>query len=148
MTAVRSQGASTESAWRAVTWLFVLLLALVVAHDVDHVVNEERLYELKAPFWIFLPFQYGTFLAVLYLVWRREPYAPTFAAALGAISFFVFIVSHVLPFGLAPYADGDPIAINWALVFVPMAVAAALFFAALRLRALTGAAGRPQTSRA
>jgi hypothetical protein len=123
--------------WDAVGLLLAALLALVVGHDVDHVVNESRLGELSPVFWVFLPFQYGTYFAVLALVWRRNDAAPALAAALSAISVLGFAGAHLVPFGLLPYSDGDPLAISWALVFVPMGVAAVTFAVALRLWSLT-----------
>ena len=127
--------------WRALAVALAILLVLVAAHDVDHVVNEARLGELDAGFWAFLPFQYGAFVAVLVLTVRRHSQAPTLAAVLAAIAVLTFLVAHVLPFGPLPYADADPLAISWALVFVPMAMAAAAFVLALRLR-LAASAGR------
>jgi hypothetical protein len=121
--------------WGALLGALTLLLLLVVAHDVDHVVNEERLGELSAAFWVFLPLQYGAFLAVLFFVWRRYEAAPTLTVALAATSIIAFVGAHLLPFGLLPYADGEPLAISWALVFVPMAVAIAVIVISLRLRA-------------
>jgi hypothetical protein len=110
-----------------------VLLLLVVAHDVDHVVNEGRLGELSAAFWILLPFQYAAFLGTLALTLRRHPQAPTAVAALSAASVIAFAGAHLLPFGPLPYADGDPLAISWALVFVPMAVAIVAFGLALHV---------------
>jgi hypothetical protein len=114
--------------------VLVLLLLLVVAHDVDHVVNEGRLGELSAAFWAFLPFQYGVFVAVLVSVGRRSRQAPTLAAALAVTSVIAFAGAHLVPFGPLPYADGDPLAVSWALVFVPIAVAIGALAISLRLR--------------
>ena len=114
--------------------LLAVLLLLVLAHDIDHVVNEERLGELTVAFWLFLPVQYSAFVAVIALVWRRHGLGPTLASALAVTSVLGFVVAHVVPFGLFPYRDGDPLAISWALVFVPMAVALVTLAAALRLR--------------
>ena len=138
----RTDSTSTDSLWRALTLLFSALLILLVAHDVDHLVNEERLTELTTAFWVFLPVQYGTFVAVLAFVWSRQPQAPTLAAALAATTVVGFVIAHLVPFGLAPYGDGDPLAVSWALVFVPMAVGAAAFAVAMRLRSASGTTGR------
>ena len=127
----------TASAWRTLTLTLAALLLLVLAHDVDHVLSEDRLGELTAAFWVFLPFQYGVFLAVLVLVARRNERAPTLAAALAVIAVLAFVGAHLVPFGPLPYSEGDPLAISWALVFVPMAVALVVLAAALRLRAPT-----------
>jgi hypothetical protein len=124
-----------EDLWKALLGALALLLLLVVAHDVDHVVNEARLGELSAAFWVFLPLQYGAFLAVLFLAWRHHEAAPTLTVALAATSIIAFVGAHLVPFGLLPYADGDPLAISWALVFVPMTVAIAVIVISLRLRA-------------
>jgi hypothetical protein len=135
-----------EGLWTALTAALAALLLLVVAHDVDHVVNERRLGELSAIFWVFLPFQYGTFLVVLVFAWRRHSLAPTLVAALAGTSLLAFAGAHLAPFGPLPYADGDPLAISWALVYVPMAVAAATLILALRLRSETGAPSAPAGS--
>jgi peptidoglycan/LPS O-acetylase OafA/YrhL len=131
ITATRQDGLS--GLWRPLTWSLVLLVALLFAHDLDHVVNEDRLYELTTPFWVFLPFQYGAFALVLALVWRRDPGGPRLAVLLSALTVVGFIVSHVLPFGLAPYPDYDAPTISWVLVFVPMAAALLVLFEAGRL---------------
>jgi hypothetical protein len=125
---------SAAPRWQALGTLLTVLLLLVVAHDVDHVVNEERLGDLTVAFWLFLPVQYGAFLAVIALVWRRHSLGPTLACALAATSALAFVGAHLVPFGLLPYADGDPLAVSWALVLVPLAVALAALAAALRLR--------------
>lgn len=127
---------SPASRWQALGALLSVLLLLVVAHDVDHVVNEERLGELTVAFWLFLPVQYGAFLAVIGLVWRRHRLGPTLAGALAVTSVLAFVGAHLVPFGLLPYGDGDPLAISWVLVFVPMAVALAALAVAVRLRSV------------
>lgn len=129
-----SHGDTLAPRWRTLTAVLAILLLLVVAHDVDHVVNERRLGELSAAFWAFLPVQYGAFLGILALVWRRRPPAPTLVAALAAASVFALVGAHLVPFGPLPYADGDPLAISWALVFVPMVIAVVALTLALRLR--------------
>jgi peptidoglycan/LPS O-acetylase OafA/YrhL len=131
ITATRQDGSS--GLWRPLTWSLVLLVALLFAHDLDHVVNEDRLYELTTPFWVFLPFQYGAFALVIALVWRRDPRGPRLAVLLSALTVVGFIVSHVLPFGLAPYQDYDAPTISWILVLVPMAAALLVLFEAGRL---------------
>lgn len=138
MTQPRTDMDSVASAWRMLAAVLTVLLVLVVAHDVDHVLNEERLGELTAAFWVFLPVQYGVFLAVLALAWRRDPHAPTLAAALAAVAVLAFVGAHLVPFGPLPYAEGDPLAVSWALVFVPMAVALVALVLALRLRSAGG----------
>lgn len=85
-------------------------------------------------FWLFLPVQYSAFLAVIALVWRRHGLEPTLASALAVTSVLAFVGAHLVPFGLLPYRGGDPLAISWALVFVPMAVALVTLAVALRLR--------------
>jgi hypothetical protein len=121
-------------AWRALLWLLLALLALVVAHDVDHLVNQERQGGLVAGFWIFLPFQYAAFGLALYLVGRRHPRASAAAALLGILAVVAFIGAHLVPWGPQPFGDYDVPASSWILVFAPMSVAAALVAAALRLR--------------
>lgn len=134
--------------WRTLAAVFSVLLLLVVAHDVDHIANEERLGELSVAFWVFLPFQYGAFLAVLASLWQRHPLAPTLVAALAATALVAFIGAHLVPLGPLPYADGDPLVISWALVFAPMAVALAAFVVAMRLRSAERTARPERVSRA
>jgi hypothetical protein len=138
----------TDDLWRALRLLFSVLLVLLVAHDVDHLVEEERLTELTTAFWVFLPIQYGTFAAVLAFVWARNPQAPALAALLSATTVIGFVVAHLVPFGPAPYSDGDPLAVSWALVFVPIAVAAAAFAVAMQLRSASRAAATADIARA
>lgn len=133
--AAGTEAARAERRKRATTMLVGALLLLIVAHDVDHVVNEERLGDLTAAFWIFLPFQYGAYAIVLGLLVRGHRHAPALAAVLAATSLLAFPAAHLVPFGPLPYAEGDPLAISWALVFVPMAVALATLVAAVRLLA-------------
>jgi hypothetical protein len=130
--------------WRATTVLLAILLALVAAHDVDHFVHDERIGGLGAGVWGFLPLQYGALIATLVLVARGHRLAPPVAAALAAVSLVIFIGAHLLPFGSLSYWDGDQLAITWALIFVPMTVAAALLATALRWRYAAGAVARRQ----
>jgi hypothetical protein len=114
--------------------LLLALLALVVAHDVDHLVNQERQGGLVEGFWIFLPFQYAAFGLTLLLVRRRDPRAPAVAVLLGSLAVVAFIGAHVVPWGPQPFGDYDVPATSWILVFVPTAVAAGVVAAGLRLR--------------
>src|SRR5215218_407695 len=117
--------------WQPLTWSLVLLLALLFAHDVDHVVNEDEVAELTTWFWIFLPFQYAAFGLTLALVLRRDARAPRLAGWLAAITVIGFLVTHVLPFGIQPFSDVPTI--SWILVFVPMGVALVTLVEAGRL---------------
>jgi membrane-associated protease RseP (regulator of RpoE activity) len=130
--AVRPQ--DSAGAWRALLWLLVALLALVVAHDVDHLVNQERQGGLVEGFWIFLPFQYAAFGLTLLLMRRRDPRAPAVAVLLGSLAVVAFIGAHVVPWGPQPFGDYDVPATSWILVFVPTAVAVGVVAAGLRLR--------------
>jgi hypothetical protein len=109
---------------------------------VDHLVHEERLGDIGTAFWVLLPFQYGALIGTLVLVYRAHPLAPTLAAALTAGALLAFTGAHLLPSGPLPYSEGDPPAISWALIFVPMAVAAATLVTALRWRYADGAVAR------
>lgn len=115
--------------------LFAMLVTLLIAHDVDHVVHEGRLGRLDAGFWGFLPLQLASYAGVLYLLARRHPLAPAAAGAVAVAALLAFAGAHLVPFGLLPYADADPAAVSWALLFAPMAVAAVTLVAALRLQA-------------
>jgi peptidoglycan/LPS O-acetylase OafA/YrhL len=134
------------SLWRNVWRSLAVLVALVLAHDVDHVFNQDQTGNLPLGFWLFVPFQYGVFGAVLALVGRRDPRAPALAALLSGVTFLGFIGAHLVPGGPLPYADYDLPAISWLLVFVPMAAALLALAAALRLRAALGAVTRPAAS--
>ena len=119
---------------RLLTFLIGALLLLLVAHGVDHVVNKDRLGDLPAAFWVFLPFQYGAYVVALVLLVRGSRHAPAVAAALAAAALLAFTGAHLVPFGPLPYSEANPGAISWALVFAPMAVAAAALAVALMLR--------------
>ena len=134
MTAQTRQG-DPDRAWQLLATLFAVLLVLVVAHDLDHVANQDATGNLGAAFWIFLPFQYGAFALVLALVLRRDSRAPSLAALLCAIAIVAFAAAHLVPGGPLEYADYELPAISWVLVFVPMAVAAFTLAVALRVRA-------------
>lgn len=120
--------------WRRLTWAALAYLALLVAHDVDHIVNEADLYDLSAPFWVLLPFQYGVVLAGVGLIMRHDRRGATAGAVLGLLAVVGFVVIHALPFGLASYSDTDAGLLNWSLVFVPAAVALYMGVTGLRLR--------------
>jgi hypothetical protein len=132
--------------WRTAWWSLAGIVALVLAHDVDHVFNQDVTGNLPLGFWLFVPFQYGAFAVVLALLVRRDSRAPTLAAVLSGVTFLGFIGAHLVPGGPLPYADYDLPAVSWVLVFVPMAVALLSLAAALRLRATIGTAGRPAAS--
>ena len=132
--------------WRNAWWSLAVLVALVLAHDVDHVFNQDQTGNLPLGFWLFVPFQYGVLAAVLALVARRDPRAPALAALLAAVTFLGFTGAHLVPGGPLPYADYDLPAISWVLVFVPMAAALLALAAAMRLRAALGAVNRPAAS--
>jgi hypothetical protein len=132
--------------WRTVWWSLAGLVTLVLAHDIDHLFNQDQTGNLPLGFWLFVPFQYGVFAIVLALVGRRDPRAPALAALLSGVTFLGFIGAHLVPGGPLPYSDYDLPAISWVLVFVPMAAALLSLAAALRLRAALGAVGRPAAS--
>ena len=132
--------------WRTAWWSLAGIVALVLAHDVDHVFNQDVTGNLPLGFWLFVPFQYGAFAVVLALLARRDPRAPALAALLSAVTLLGFAGAHLLPGGPLPYADYDLPAVSWVLVFVPMAVALFALAASLRLRAALDAVGRPAAS--
>lgn len=119
--------------WSLLTSSLVVLLALALGHDGDHLVNRATLGDLGVTFWLLLPLQYAAFGFTIWLIARRDPRGPRVAALLCGIVVVGFIGAHVLPFGLAPYSDSDPAAISWALVFVPLAAAACGLALAVRL---------------
>ena len=132
---------SDDRLWSIVTILYIIVVALIAAHDIDHVVEEDRLVELPTLFWVFLPFQYAVLIGGIALVLRRDAPAPDFVAALSAVTIVGFAGIHLVPGSIGPYADYDPSWVSWTLVFVPIAAALACLVAALRLRAAVGGGG-------
>jgi hypothetical protein len=130
----QDQRSHPDRLWRVLTWSFALLLVLVVAHDVDHVANQDITGNLSAAFWVFLPFQYAAFALVVALVLRHDSRAPSLAALVCVVAILAFTGAHLLSVGPLAYSDYDLPVISWVLVFVPMAVAAFTLAVALRLR--------------
>ena len=114
--------------------LFAWLAALLVAHDIDHILNEPQLGELSAAFWVFFGLQIATYAAVGVLLARSKRIAPLAVGAVASLAVIALAVGHLTPFGPLPYADVEPAAIDWALLFVPLAFAVITLLAAGRSR--------------
>ena len=103
--------------------LFASLAALLIAHDIDHIVHEGQIGELSTAFYVFFVLQVLTYVAVLVLFVRERAFAATAAAAVSVLALIALIGAHLTPFGPLPYADADPAPISWVLLFVPIAFA-------------------------
>src|SRR5215216_7784532 len=105
--------ASIQRLWSLLIATTVAYVALVAAHDLDHIVNEGNLYDLPAFFWVLLPFQYAVILGVAALVIRRDRRGPLLAGVLGLLAAVLFVVLHAVPFGPAAYSDTDAGFVDW-----------------------------------
>ena len=119
---------------RAVGLVVWALLALLLAHDVSHLVDEGldtsagQLALVAIPQWLAIA-------GVVWVVLRGEMLAASGAALLLGVGVAIgFAVIHLAPFALASYDELDPSAASVALAWVPLAVGlvlAALGWAAL-----------------
>ena len=112
--------------------LVVAIALLLVAHDADHLLNQERLGEVETGFWVFTSIQYLAIGAILWLALRGGAAGRAAVIALASVVLVGFVVAHVAPFGLQPYGELDTPAISWATVLVPMLAAAAVLVAVVR----------------
>jgi hypothetical protein len=113
--------------------LAFLLLAITIGHDVDHIANEERLTDLTWFFWaVILPVQYASYGAFLWLIGRDDERSPLVATVLGFGALGLYTAVHLLPFGPAPFADYDALAISWTLVALGCVTGFALGLAGVR----------------
>lgn len=112
------------------------LLALLVLHDVDHLVNQPPrtlAVQVTAPGL----FGLASSIVVTVLAFRRHALAPLGSIAIGFGHVAGFVAVHLTPKWSAfadPYSDLDLNALSWLGVIVPMAVA--LLVGVLGLRAL------------
>lgn len=116
----------------------VILFVLLVAHTVDHGVNQPARH---VPGVLGLIGLTGFIVVAgsLLLALRRSPHAPSAAVLVGSLTALSFIAIHLLPsWGPVsdPYWDFEPNIISWVLVLAP--ILAALLLAARGLQELSG----------
>ena len=109
--------------------LVFAIAALLVAHDLDHLLNQDRLGAVGTAFWAFTSFQYAALAAILWLAARGGAAGRAAVGALAAVVLLGFFVAHAAPFGLQPYGELDAPALSWATVLAPMLTAAAVLVA-------------------
>ena len=114
--------------------LFACLAALLVAHDVDHIVHEGRLGDLSTAFYVFFGMQISAYIAVIVLLARGRTLAPLAAAAVAGLAVIALAGAHLTPFGPLPYVDAEPAPISWFLLFVPLAFAAITLLSVVQSR--------------
>ena len=131
---MRPQTRAVASRPRSLGGLFTCLAALLVAHDVDHIVHEGRLGDLSTAFYAFFGLQISVYIAVIVLLGRGRALAPLAAAAVGGLAVIALAGAHLMPFGPLPYADADPAPISWLLLFVPLGFAAITLLSAVQSR--------------
>lgn len=117
---------------RTLPFLVLAIGVLLVAHDADHLLNQERLGEVGTGFWVFVPVQYAGLGAILLLAMRGGRAGRGAVAALSVVVLAGFLIAHVAPFGLQPYGEVEAPAASWATVLVPMLAAAAALVVLLR----------------
>ena len=109
--------------------LNLLVFVLLVAHTLDHAVNQpERTLPVTGGVIALLGFTLvaaSTTLAV-----RRAPLAPAMSVFAGAATAAGFVAIHLLPTRSSaisdPYWDFDANALSWILIAAPLAAAVAL----------------------
>lgn len=131
----------TSAPSKQLTWAAVALLATVILHDLDHLRQGRSIEPLVVGLGVISDIATITMVA---LVIRGHRLAPLAATVVGFVTFFGFIVVHVIP-DWGPLSDGYPDlavdGLSWAIVFVPMAAALWLGLAGLaQLRAQRHAA--------
>lgn len=118
-----------------------ILFVLLIAHTVDHAVNQPP---HEVPGILGLVGLIG-FIAValsLLLALRRSPQAPLAGMFVGLSTSFSFIAIHVAPSwgGLSdPYAEFDPNILSWTLMFAPILAGFLLAFRGAQGARSTGA---------
>ena len=119
---------------RSLAVLFACLAALLIAHDVDHIVHEGPLGNLSSAFYVFFALQIVVYIAVIALLSLGRAAARPAAAAVAILALIALAGAHLTPFGPLPYADAEPAPISWALLFVPLAFAALTLLSAVQSR--------------
>jgi hypothetical protein len=126
-----------RDAIRALVVTNLVLFALLLLHDLDHVARQQEptggpggvpLYG-----WTVSLIGYAGLLFAAWLAGRGDRRAPLATLTLGAGFVAGFVLAHALPFGPASYWAYEPGALSWALIVAP--IAAGLAAAAVALRA-------------
>jgi hypothetical protein len=109
--------------------LNLLVFALLVAHTLDHAVNQPQ-RNLPATGGVIALLGFMLVGASATLAVRRSPLAPALSAFAGAATATGFIAIHVLPPWSSaisdPYWDFNANALSWILLIAPLAASVAL----------------------
>jgi len=111
----------------------LLLLALQVAHTVDHLIGHPSDAIGQIPGYL----GYVTNLGILFLAWRDDRNAPLAAVAVGLLTAGGLVAIHLAPhWGVLsdPYTELSLPFVSWAIVFAN--IGAALWLAYLGFRGL------------
>ena len=115
--------------------LNLLVFALLLAHTVDHAVNQPA-RDLPATGSIVGVAGFAILATSTVLALRRSPVAPAAAALAGFATALGFLAVHLLPAWSDPisdpYWDFGANALSWALLIAPLAAAIALAVAGVR----------------
>ena len=110
----------------------LLVLALEVAHTVDHLIGHPADAIGQIPGYV----GFLTIGGTLFLIWRDDRFAPLAAAATGFAAAAGLIAIHLIPehWGVLsdPYSSLDLSFVSWAIVFAN--IAAGLWLGAIGLR--------------
>jgi hypothetical protein len=126
----RNLGAMTKLAQ-----LNLLVFALLVAHTLDHAVNQPQ-RDLPATGGVIALLGFLILAASATLAVRRSPLAPAASAVAGTVTAAGFVAIHVLPQWSSaisdPYWDFSANAISWVLLVAPLLASIALAIAGAR----------------
>jgi hypothetical protein len=115
--------------------LDLLLFALLIAHTVDHAVNQPT-RDLPATGTAAGLIGFAIVAAAAMLAIRRSPLAPAAAVFAGATTVLGIVAIHLLPTWASaisdPFWEFDANALSWALLIAPLAAAVALALAGAR----------------
>ena len=102
--------------------LNVLLMGLLVAHTLDHALNQPA-RDVPASGGLIALAGFTLVAASTVLALRRSPFAPTAAVAAGLAVALGILAVHLAPgwwgFVSDPYWDFDPNALSWLLAIAP-----------------------------
>jgi hypothetical protein len=115
--------------------LNLIVFALLIAHTVDHAVNQPA-RDLPATGSVIGVAGFAILAASAVLALRRNPHAPAAAAFAGFATALGFVAVHLLPAWADPisdpYWDFGANTLSWVLLVAPLAAAVVLGAAGLR----------------